>query len=248
MLKGHQLTPTETNPKNRFEEYAMFPKAATPLFALLVLTVASASAQAQPNISGTYSNTVTGMGTSTWTFVSLGGNRYSATETGLGTARGTAVVTGQQLRIDFTYAGGAGYYIVNLNADGTAGTGSTSHTRGSLIGRTWTVNFRRVGGPATSGLVWRESETSNIGTFYGTWTFDASRNQAVGRWNNGANANLTLVQDDGRTAVLRRYDPSGASTTMSAEYVGYRSGNTIRGTVTWYYRGGKNTGTWSASW
>lgn len=122
----------------------------------------------------------------------------------------------------------------------------TWYYRGGKGTGTWTAT---VAGPATPvAVVWRESESSNIGTFTGTWTWNPTRKQFSAKWNNGAQAMLSVVSDDGRTVVLRRFDPSGASATMSAEYIGVRSGNTIRGTVTWFYRGGKNSGTWSASW
>ena len=102
---------------------------------------------------------------------------------------------------------------------------------------------------AQTAPVWRESETGTR-TVDGTWTWDAARKQAVGRWTNGAVANMTLVSDDGRTVVLRRYDPSGSSAGLIADYTGVRNGNTISGTVTWRdpLRKTQRTGTWSASW
>ncbi|OPX99072.1 MAG: hypothetical protein A4E60_02883 [Syntrophorhabdus sp. PtaB.Bin047] len=55
----------------------------------------------------------------TWTFTPLGGNRYSAREEGFGHASGTAVVTGNQLRIDYVTRDGRirGYYAVEISAD-----------------------------------------------------------------------------------------------------------------------------------
>lgn len=55
----------------------------------------------------------------TWTFTSLGSNRYSAHEQGFGHASGTAVMTGNQLRIDYVTRDGRirGYYVVEISAD-----------------------------------------------------------------------------------------------------------------------------------
>ncbi len=216
--------------------------------AALLLCCGFASAQSSDPIQGTWAANLIGLGNSTWTFVPLGNGTYSAQESGLGAARGIASLIGNQLRIDFSTSGGTGNYIVYLNGNGMA-TGTVRITSGGIAGRSWTVNMSRIAGPANApGMTWRESESSYIGTFYGTWTWDPNRRQFIARWNNNAQAVLTIVSDDGQTIVLRRFDPAGASNTMTAEYVGRRNGNTINGTVTWYYRGGKNTGTWSASW
>jgi hypothetical protein len=91
----------------------------------------------------TWMNNVKGMENSTWTFTPLGDGRFSAQEVGLGYATGTAVLTGDHLRIDFTTSGGAGYYDVDLNADGTAGSGQCVQTQGPLAGNTYRVAFQR---------------------------------------------------------------------------------------------------------
>jgi hypothetical protein len=102
--------------------------------------------------------------------------------------------------------------------------------------------------PAPAQVVWREAEASNKGTFNGTWTWDPARKHFVARWSNGAVATLTVVRTDGKTIVLRRADQGGSSTGMTAEYVGHIQGRSLRGTVQWHYRGGTNSGTWTANW
>jgi hypothetical protein len=112
---------------------------------LLGLVAGPASAQnfLDP-ITGVWANHVQGMGDSQWTFTPLGNGLYRATEAGLGAATGTARLTGTHLHIDYTFAGGAGVYDVDLSADFTGGTGTTTHTQGPTRGSTWTVAFTKV--------------------------------------------------------------------------------------------------------
>jgi hypothetical protein len=67
------------------------------------------------NISGVWRHGTT----ETWTFTPLGNNRYNAQESGFGNASGTAVVTGNRVRIDYVTRDGRirGYYDVALNTD-----------------------------------------------------------------------------------------------------------------------------------
>ena len=82
------------------------------------------------DISGRWEQTTPGSGTSTWKITRLSDGTYSAEETGLGGAKGTATLTGNRLRIDFTWSGGAGYYEWELDATYAAGQGKMVFTRG----------------------------------------------------------------------------------------------------------------------
>ena len=78
-----------------------------------------------------------------WTFTPLGDGRFSAVERGLGNATGVATLVGNRLHIDFTWAAGAGFYDVDLNADGTYGTGRFLITQGPLTGKSLGAVFQR---------------------------------------------------------------------------------------------------------
>jgi hypothetical protein len=122
---------------------------------VLALAAGPATAQAPPDpLAGTFANHVQGptTGDSQWTFTPRGDGTYDATESGLGSARGTAYLTGTHLHMDFTYASGAGYYDLDLSADFTSGTGSSTHTDGPFKGQTWTVtSFTNTSRPTTPG-------------------------------------------------------------------------------------------------
>lgn len=84
------------------------------------------------DISGTWRNQISGIGESTWTFTPQGNGRYSAVEQGLGNARGTAVLSGNRLRLDWTSAqnGDAGYYEWTLDRNCILGDGKLIFTSG----------------------------------------------------------------------------------------------------------------------
>jgi len=97
---------------------------------------------------------------------------------------------------------------------------------------------------------WRESESSYVGTFQGTWECDNRGLPVSGRWNNGAVADLRVEFHDGNKIVIFRSDPAGVSRGLRGRYVGYRNGNGFRGTAYNIDRNGneKAVGTWSANW
>jgi len=70
---------------------------------------------AEVDLSGTWEFGSAGQ---SWTFSSLGNNRYNAVEKGYGNARGTATVNGNSFRLDFTYSGGSGYFEGTIAPDG----------------------------------------------------------------------------------------------------------------------------------
>lgn len=82
------------------------------------------------NIVGRWRQTTPGVSTSIWTFTHLSGNRYRAVETGSGNATGTAVLTGNQLRLDASTPTLAGYYIWTIGPNCNVGNGRLVFTRG----------------------------------------------------------------------------------------------------------------------
>jgi hypothetical protein len=114
--------------------------------AVLLSAFASlASAQAPPDpLQGSWTNKLTGGGASTWTFTPLPGGRYDAREVGMGNARGTAVLKGNHLHIDFTTADVVGAYDVDLDAAGTNGAGQVSFSQGAPTGNIYRAAFRRI--------------------------------------------------------------------------------------------------------
>ncbi len=218
------------------------------LLLALVLSASVNNAFAQ-NFSGRYICPTNGVLTVTQSgnqiFASMAGNsnEWWGKNKG-GSAQGA--INGNVARLNARDGvGNVAVWTMTFAANGNSFNGTYRVTQGPIKGVSGAWSGSR---PAAPALVWRETESGVAGTFYGTWTWDATRKQFSARWNNGAIANITIVRDDGTNVVLRRMDPSGASATMTAEYVGRRQGNTIRGTMTLYYRGGKSTGTWSASW
>ncbi len=104
--------------------------------------------------------------------------------------------------------------------------------------------------------VWNQSETPDVimpgtadRTVDGVWTWDAARKQATARWNNGAEATINVVTDDGKTIVMCRFDRTGSAVGMVADYVGVRQGNKISGKVFWRdpLRDKQRSGKWSAT-
>jgi hypothetical protein len=98
-----------------------------------------------------------------------------------------------------------------------------------------------------------ETETSEYGTYTGTW---ASNGQNYGAsWNNLAAATITVRRFDPSSVEIYREDlPNTTSSGLTAIYKGQisESGNSIvNGTVTWNWpgrRGYPASGTWTAEW
>lgn len=82
------------------------------------------------NIVGRWRQTTPGVSTSIWTFTHLSGNRYRAVETGSGNATGTAVLTGNRLRLDASTRTLSGYYIWTIGPNCRIGNGRLVFTRG----------------------------------------------------------------------------------------------------------------------
>ncbi len=92
------------------------------------------------------------------------------------------------------------------------------------------------------GDVLNECETSTS-TICGKFTREGNSFKA--EWANGAKATLSIERFDS-TVILNRYDQEGASTGLSARYVGERTGNRIEGDVTWTWNEQSWKGTWTA--
>lgn len=91
------------------------------------------------------------------------------------------------------------------------------------------------------------------GRFAGTWTWNGR--EYIARWNNLAIAKMKIkgTFSPGSTISVDRADTPNSSTAgLTAVYTGQISAqgdSIVNGKVTWTFRnGGKNTGTWSASW
>lgn len=85
-------------------------------------TAATPPSAATVNIAGTWRH---GAGGETWTFTPLGGDRYQAVEKGFANASGIATVTGDRVRIDFTWQNRQhhGYYEVTVGPDARTASG-----------------------------------------------------------------------------------------------------------------------------
>ncbi len=112
----------------------------------------NASNTAACSITGRWRQSTPGISTSYWTFTHLGGNRYRAREQGSGSATGTAIMTGNKLRLDASTRGLTGYYIWTIGDSCISGSGDLTFTRGrrgtyrsniSKIGTTSSTNYRR---------------------------------------------------------------------------------------------------------
>jgi hypothetical protein len=90
-------------------------------------------------------------------------------------------------------------------------------------------------------LVISECETSEIGTFCGTWIWNGQ--YFDGSWVNGASAKLTVEQFDNDSVIINRQDVGGVSDGLVARYEGQRNGNQIKGKVT----SQDQTWTWTAT-
>lgn len=126
------------------------------------------------------------------------------------------------------------------------GTRKGSHIEGIF---TWTW----PGGPFPSGTVnWIAtidsshvgSERPSIGVLAmcesaadgcSNWSFQGR--EGYGNWSNCVAANLSVVQFDGNTATVRRFDSTGAWQGLSALYTGTVTGDQIEGTMSWLWQG-----------
>jgi hypothetical protein len=104
--------------------------------------------------------------------------------------------------------------------------------------------------PIAEGFALHECE-GGVGTtpICGTWVWlERAGASFSADWSNGAHASIALVENGSRV-VLRRVDPSGASSGLTADYVGAVSGERkLSGTVTWMDKGQSWSGVWSADW
>lgn len=105
--------------------------------------------------------------------------------------------------------------------------------------------------PTPERFQWNECETG-FGPLCGVLTWDPSRRVFTAHWGNGAIATLTLVEYDDCGIVLERNDLTGSSRGLTARYVGRRQGNTVAGTVTWWWSAWSANpevhGVWNANW
>jgi hypothetical protein len=79
------------------------------------------------------------------------------------------------------------------------------------------------------------------------WIWNADTQTFGAYWLNTSEATITLDQY-GDQIVLDRADYAGNSPTLTAHYVGTRSGNGVSGSVTWTWNGNVTQGNWYASW
>jgi hypothetical protein len=90
-----------------------------------------------------------GPGGETWTFTQVAPGKYTATERGFAGARGTATVSGNTIRIEYTYGYNgrqiSGVYVVRVTPDGKTGQATWEDSRPGQ----GTATFVRVSGPAT---------------------------------------------------------------------------------------------------
>jgi hypothetical protein len=101
------------------------------------------------DVSGLWYNRIRDIGESQWRFTPTGDGRYSVQEEGLGTAKGTAVLAGNRLRLDWRseFHGDAGYYEWTLNApECKVGDGNLVYTSGKS--GTYSSRIERVSGTA----------------------------------------------------------------------------------------------------
>ena len=128
------------------------------------------------DISGVWQNDIANFGTTVWTFTRLDGNRYSATEQGLGNARGTAVVTGNHLRLDFSTGNVTGYYEWFLDANGRTGQGRLVFTSGAS--GTHTTQLTRKSPPESGS----GSMAGSKGGWLGIWAQTTTAQQVQVLW------------------------------------------------------------------
>ncbi|GMV90622.1 MAG: hypothetical protein AMXMBFR82_04000 [Candidatus Hydrogenedentota bacterium] len=91
-------------------------------------------------------------------------------------------------------------------------------------------------------------ETSSLGTFAGTWTWNGSGYDA--KWMTGAAAKLYVESYDGKRIVLTRNDTEGTAKGLTARYEGVIAPGGISGTVTWVwdrFNPPEQHGTWNAT-
>lgn len=119
----------------------------------VTITVEAANVAAC-NIAGSWRQTTPGVSTSIWTFSHIGGNRYRATERGSGNATGTAILTGNQLRLDASTGRLRGYYLWTIGPNCSVGNGKlvfTSGRRGTYTSTITSIDPPRGGGGGGGG-------------------------------------------------------------------------------------------------
>lgn len=96
----------------------------------------------------------------------------------------------------------------------------------------------------------RMCETSTLGTYCGTWTWNGQGYDA--RWDNGATATLELEVINAIRIVVTRSDTAGPSKGLRARYEGRIVGQHVEeGTASWTlsrWDPPTRTGTWTARW
>lgn len=102
------------------------------------------------NVAGRWRQTTRGVGTSIWTLTHLEENRYRATEQGSGNATGTAVLTGNKLRLDASVGNLKGYYLWTITPNCKGGSGILVFTGGRRGTYTSAVTLLPGGGGGTS--------------------------------------------------------------------------------------------------
>lgn len=119
------------------------------------------------DLSGQWSHVTTGVGSSVFTLTARSDGRYDVTENGLGSGRGVAATSGNRLRYDFTWSGGAGFIDVVLNAGCTQGTGTLQFTAGQS-GR-FPSTLTRSGDQGEAGRM----GTPSVESFAGAWDVES---------------------------------------------------------------------------
>lgn len=168
------------------------------------------------DLSGQWSHVTTGVGSSVFTLTARSDGRYNVTENGLGSGRGVAATSGNRLRYDFTWSGGAGFIDVVLNAGCTQGTGTLQFTAGQS-GR-FPSTLTRAGGQGEAGRM----GTPSVESFAGAWdvesdgvryvlTLTQNGNRVTGSYGDGQGAVEGTVT--GQVLTLRWRHASGRSGT-----------------------------------
>jgi len=115
-----------------------------------LVSLPAIGAMAQCNVAGQWRQSTDNTGTSDWHLTAQGDNSYSAREQGLGNAVGTAIVSGNVLRIEWRTPHGSGVYQWQLDGSCRAGQGQLQFYTGRS--GTWASNVQRVGqAPAADG-------------------------------------------------------------------------------------------------
>jgi hypothetical protein len=149
---------------------------------VVAISLVAGTAWGECNVSGQWQQTIPGRGASTWTLTPAGGNRYGAQETGLGNASGTAVMSGNQLRIEWRTGTWTGNYVWVIDGSCTTGVGRVTVYTGEPGVATSTAH--RVGAPPAANVAgyWARWVRVGGGAWASQWTWYApSYRQAFGR-------------------------------------------------------------------